>query len=129
MAGAYLRELFYNYTEDTLPSIYRADIDQHIDILLRTEQITNRHIVVARLYSAGFTVFELTQRVPNAEDLLVQFFSLLSESMQYDDEVVLNIWLNSNVGSAQERRYQRSQKLKTADAWREKIEIHSRAFE
>lgn len=128
MAGIYLRELFYQYVEELLPAVQRADIDQNITYLLKTEQIKPVHVVLAKLYCSGYSLLELEQIVPAVEEKLIHFFSLLSETMRYNDEIVLNIWLNNNSGNAKEQRYKRIQKLKIVDAWRDKIEQMSRNF-
>jgi len=128
LSGLFVRELFYDYVEGRLPAIYRADIDSTIQSLLRTGQIMKKHIAAAVLYCAGYTILELQSHVPDIENILVTFFSLLSENVQYHDEILLQIWLNNGRGDAKTRRYIRAQKQKTADAWRNKIEEASRSF-
>jgi len=128
LSGAYVRELLREMVEESLPVLSGADIDLGIKTLLETKQISPLHIKLSLLFSEGYTLDELKVYIPNAEELLISFFSLLSETIQYFDEIIVQIWLNRIQKRTPDIR-QRWELRQMTQAYRDKIEEYSRKFD
>jgi len=128
LSGAYVRELLREMVEEKLPVLSRADVDLGITTLLKTEQINHLHVALSLLFSEGYTIEELKAYVPNAEEFLIHFFSLLSETIQYFDEVIVQLWLNriQKRTPDMKRRWELRQ---MTQAYRDKIEEYSKKFD
>lgn len=90
--SAYVRELFLDFVADKLDPIDDLeciDIELGIKHLYGTGQIGVQHIAVALGYMMGYSLPELRLKEPLAEQLLLQFFSLLEQQTGYLDEYVV----------------------------------------
>jgi hypothetical protein len=62
--------------------------------LLAEGRITMLHIRLVWMYVSGYSVEEMVQRVPNAEDLLRYTFSCLEQTTRYSDDFIINMGLS-----------------------------------
>ena len=65
------------------------DITTAVATLVRTGQLTQRHMRCLRRHVVGYTLDELLLDEPAAYTLLVQAYSLIAEQSGYTDEVFL----------------------------------------
>lgn len=98
--------------------ITKLDIAMGIEHLIATEQITIHHIRCFKLYVFGYTIAKIAYVYPNAQELLIQFFSLLSDTIQYTDEHIIQIALSHNP-----KKY-----TPTINAYRNKLDAYAREF-
>jgi hypothetical protein len=93
--SVYVRELLFDaYSSIGITVEEKCDIEQALQTLLRTGEITVQHVDLLRRYVAGYSIHELEVTVPHARSALLSVLNGIERVTGYTDERILMIGFN-----------------------------------